>query len=102
MTPDAVKYQITLESEQRLRARTWQPGSDDDDDGVAPVRSVSRPDVAFTPTSRLIVWMLRAPNMKWAPPLALSAASWTVFNTSISPGCAGFPLFAFAKRIHTH
>ena len=28
MTPDAVKYQITLKNEQRLRMRTWQPDDD--------------------------------------------------------------------------
>lgn len=67
MTPDAIKYQMMLESQERIRMRTWRPGDDDlDYDDVeyddAPARPASWSDVAVTPTSRLIVWMLRRQN----------------------------------------
>jgi hypothetical protein len=64
MTPDAVKYQMTLENEQRLRARTWQP-DDDGWHGDAPIGPARWSDLAITPTSRLIVWMLHRPGHRW-------------------------------------
>ena len=65
MTPDAFKYQITLENEQRLRMRTWQPADDAVCHDDALVRPARWSDVVISPTSRLVVWMLRRPNRRW-------------------------------------
>lgn len=65
MTPAAIKYQIALENEQRLRMRTWQPGDGDVKNDDAPARPERWSDVAVTPTSRLVFWMLRRPDQRW-------------------------------------
>jgi hypothetical protein len=70
MTPDAVKYEITLENEQRLRMRTWEPADDATADRVH-VRTSTWSDVAFTPTSRLLVRMLHPSGKSWATPIAV-------------------------------
>ena len=69
MTPDAVKYEIALENEQRLRMRTWQPDDHLNDD--VPTRALTWSHAAFTPTSRLLVWMLRPSRKSWATPIAV-------------------------------
>lgn len=70
MTPDAVKYQMTLENEQRLRMRTWRAGDDDIALGDGPATHVSWSDFAFTPTSRLVLWLLRRPHQRWRAAIA--------------------------------
>ncbi|MCF4122003.1 hypothetical protein L1785_13550 [Antribacter sp. KLBMP9083] len=70
MTPDAVKYQMTLENEERLRMRTWRPGDHDVDYDEITARPARWSDVAVTPTSRLIVWMLRLPNQRCGEAIA--------------------------------
>jgi hypothetical protein len=72
MTPDAVKYRITLENEQRLRTHTWQPDDDLNDD--VPTSALAWSHAAFTPTSRLLVWMLHPSHKSWATPVAVMLA----------------------------
>lgn len=70
MTPDAIKYQSTLENEQRLRMRTWQPGVEGVDYDDALARAARWSDVAVTPTSQLVVWILRRPIQRWRVAIA--------------------------------
>lgn len=70
MTSDAVKYEITLENERRLRMRTWEPADDATADRVH-ARPPTWSDVAFTPTSRLLVRMLHPSGKSWAVPIAV-------------------------------
>jgi hypothetical protein len=72
VTPDAVKYRITLENEQRLRMRTWQLDDDLNDD--VPTRPLTWSYAAFTPTSRLLVRMLHPSGKSWAAPVAVTLA----------------------------
>ncbi|WP_454857569.1 hypothetical protein [Promicromonospora soli] len=71
MTPDSVKYQMTLENEQRLHMRTWQPGDDGVDYDDAPAGPVRWSDVAVTPTSRLVIWILCRPDQRWRVAIAV-------------------------------